>query len=203
MGKFKENFNFITNLSILFILIFGGIGYSVGFHPANEILGGTFLGNYIFNGTADFNKGIKFADGSIQNTSSNNTGVLQIVTYTDSHMINPTSTTFIDLYNFSIDKKDSSSKIIGSLSVASLFEGSEEQSWRVIRNGQTQVTINHKNVGITGWGMFNFPMFFEDTNAPKGINTYTLQLKVVTHGWYNYGTSFGNGTSQFQLMEFK
>lgn len=45
------------NIGLGILLVFGlvfGIVYAVGFHSANEILGGTFIGNYIFNGSVDF-----------------------------------------------------------------------------------------------------------------------------------------------------
>lgn len=48
-GKFKENFNFYTNILFLLFIICGSI-FAVGFHSANEILSGTFLGNYNFAG---------------------------------------------------------------------------------------------------------------------------------------------------------
>lgn len=50
---FQKGIN--QGLGFLFVisLVFGFV-YAVGFHTANEILGGTFIGDYIFNGTVDF-----------------------------------------------------------------------------------------------------------------------------------------------------
>jgi len=50
----KENFNFITNIIILSMLILGSTIYAVGFHTPNEILAGNFANDYSFNGSLDF-----------------------------------------------------------------------------------------------------------------------------------------------------
>lgn len=50
LKKILEGFSFGTGL-ILFLGVLLGIVYAVGFHTADEILGGTFQGNYTFNGS--------------------------------------------------------------------------------------------------------------------------------------------------------
>lgn len=47
---FKFAFGFFLFLGVLF-----GIVYAIGFHSADEILGGTFLGNYVFSGNVEIN----------------------------------------------------------------------------------------------------------------------------------------------------
>ncbi len=55
----KISFGIILGLSV-----FLGLVYAVGFHSANEILGGTFNGNYTFNGTLDLNGEIKISSSN-------------------------------------------------------------------------------------------------------------------------------------------
>lgn len=60
------------NIALGFIFTIGllfGIVYAVGFHSANEILGGTFQGDYIFNGSVDFTNEIKLGIGGDCNST--------------------------------------------------------------------------------------------------------------------------------------
>lgn len=53
LSKIKEGIYFGFGVIISLFFIFG-IVYAVGFHTPGEILSGTFLGNFVFNGTVDF-----------------------------------------------------------------------------------------------------------------------------------------------------
>lgn len=53
MSKFLDGIKFGLGF-ILILALFLGIVYAAGFHSASEILGGVFQGNYIFNGTVNF-----------------------------------------------------------------------------------------------------------------------------------------------------
>lgn len=58
----KFGLGFLTIIGLVF-----GIVYAVGFHTANEIVSGTFIGNYTFNGN------VNFSDAKIMGLSSNPT----------------------------------------------------------------------------------------------------------------------------------
>ncbi len=88
----KIGVGFLTTIILTFFLLFGLV-YAVGFHTANEILEGTFNGNYSFingnvgigtptptqkleiNGSINISSGaLFFSDGTNQTTSSSETG---------------------------------------------------------------------------------------------------------------------------------
>ena len=143
---------------------------------------------------------------NIQNLSGQiNAGkVITIAKYTDYTNVNSTSSSYTTAYTFPnfTKKYDSSvSSVYGFCSICSLFEGSEQQEWQIVRSSTVVVEIRHKNASISGWGMHNFPMPFKDTAAPAGNISYSLQFRVVSYGWYNYPTNYGNGVSHYTLME--
>lgn len=58
-------------------LVLFGIVFAAGFHSANEILSGTFLGNYSFNGNINMTSGtLYFPDGSNQSAAASPNWVL-------------------------------------------------------------------------------------------------------------------------------
>jgi len=68
-NKIKDGFAFSLGIFIFFGIVFGV--YAVGFHPANEILSGNFLGNYIFNGSVNFNKQVNLNSTLIRTIAYN------------------------------------------------------------------------------------------------------------------------------------
>ena len=62
--KIRDGFFFGLGIFLFFGLIFGLV-WAVGFHSAEEILGGTFLGNYVFNGNVEFEKNVTI-NGSVE-----------------------------------------------------------------------------------------------------------------------------------------
>lgn len=123
--------------------------------------------------------------------------------YTDSTNLNTQSTTFVTAYTFPTFTKKydaSTSTVYGFCSISTLFEGSEQQNWKIDRGGTSMAEILHRNASLSGWGMHNAPLHFTDA-APAGALTYTLQVRVVSWAWYNYPTNWGNGRSHYILME--
>lgn len=94
MNKFfdglKSGVGFAFGLIIVISLVFGVV-YAVGFHTADEIISGTFLGNYVFNGEVNFTQGVKlngssnsfnkYEEGSFSPTLVSINGVSPTVTY--------------------------------------------------------------------------------------------------------------------------
>lgn len=125
--------------------------------------------------------------------------------YTDSTNVNTQSSSFVTAYTFPSFKKKydaSTSTVYGFCSISSLFEGSEEQYWRIMRSGLNDElsSVLHKNASIPNWGMHNVPLYFTDA-APAGPVVYRLEFQVVSWGYYNYPTNWGNGKSHYTLME--
>lgn len=130
--------------------------------------------------------------------------VITIAKYTDYTNVNTSSSSYVTAYTFPnfTKKYDSSvSSIYGFCSISSLFEGSEQQEWQIMRSSTLLAEIRHRNAAPGVWGMHSIPLNFVDTAAPAGNISYFLQFRVVTWGWYNYPTSFGNCPSHYTLME--
>lgn len=67
----KFTFGIIFTLFILF-----GLVYAVGFHSANEILDGTFLGNYKFTGNVEYNGTLNASGATLIGNFGSSGGVL-------------------------------------------------------------------------------------------------------------------------------
>lgn len=130
--------------------------------------------------------------------------VITIAKYTDYTNLNTTSSSYVTAYTFPnfTKKYDSTvSSIYGFCSISSLWEGSEQQEWQIMRSSTLLSEIRHKNSNTSGWGMHSFPINFEDTSAAAGSISYFLRVRVVNYAYYNYPTAYGNCPSHYTLME--
>jgi hypothetical protein len=126
-------------------------------------------------------------------------GVQHWVDYTN---INTSSTTFIDLYTMTYTKKIANSALFGFFDINTLREGSQEQHWAVEINGTMVSELRHKSSSTSGWDTKNSAFNWSAlSGSTAGVYTIKLRMKVVTFGYYNYQTAFGNGSSHFTIME--
>lgn len=122
--------------------------------------------------------------------------------WVDSTNTNTSSTTYVDMYTMSYTKKIANSTLFGFFDINTLREGSQEQSWIVEINGTQVAEIRAKNASTTGWDTRNVGFNWSALSGQAaGAYTIKLRLKVVTIGYYNYPTSFGNGISHYTIME--
>ena len=116
--------------------------------------------------------------------------------------VNTTSTSYVDAASFTYIKKFTNSSLYGFFDINTLREGSQEQSWCVEINGTIVSELRNKASSTTGWDTRNIAFNWAALNgSAAGSYTIKLRLKVVTYGYYNYSTSFGNGVSHFTIME--
>jgi hypothetical protein len=128
--------------------------------------------------------------------------IVSTATFTDTTNVNTSSTSFIDCYTISYTKKITNSKVFGFFDICSLREASQQQSWAVEINGTIVAELKHKASSTTGWDQRNNALNWAAlSGAAPGVYTIKLRLKVVTQGYYNYPTDFGNGHSHYTIME--
>ena len=125
--------------------------------------------------------------------------------YTDSTSISG-GTAPVTLFNMSFTKKydAATSSVYGFWSISNLCEGTQAQRYRAIRSGSTigEMRMRHAE---SGWNMEQASFNWQDTSAPAGSLTYTLQMaEYVTVFYYNYQTNLSgspNGISHYTIME--
>lgn len=74
MGKIIDGIKFALGIFIFFGILFGMV-FAVGFHSANEILDGTFLGNYTFTGNVKYNGAVDFSNSSLSGIESSGSDI--------------------------------------------------------------------------------------------------------------------------------
>lgn len=124
--------------------------------------------------------------------------VIQVVTANNGTNISGTSTSFVNLWSFSINNVSLGSKIIIDITVSHLFEGSEASEWRVVRNSDTSlvgVAQNFRASSTSGWAHTYPRLVVEDNSPTVGTNTYILQAKGVGASPYYYFNYPGVSTS--------
>jgi hypothetical protein len=112
----------------------------------------------------------------------------------------------VTLFNMSFTKKydAATSSVYGFWSISNLCEGAQAQRYRAIRSGSTigEMRMRHAE---SGWNMEQASFNWQDTTAPAGSLTYTLQMaEYVGQFYYNYPTNLSgspNAISHFTIME--
>ena len=113
----------------------------------------------------------------------------------------------VTLFNMSFTKKydAATSSVYGFFGINNLMEGSQAQKYRVIRSGNTVGESRHRNSFTRNWGTSVNVLNWQDTSAPAGSLTYTLQMaEYVSIFYYNYQTNLSgspSGISQYTIME--
>lgn len=170
--------------SVCFLIF--GLVYAVGFHTANEILGGTFIGNYIFNGSVDF-------------TSSNVTG-LNIITNNSLNLGNGSlqyihSNTGLDSFTKLLISSDTNS---GSVS----FLDSSTSAHTISVVGQTQHSTTASKFGKTSIyfdGATDYLTMADSSDWAFGTGDFTIDFWIkknrlgVEEGILGQHIASGNG----------
>ena len=190
MSKFKENFNFITNIIILSLISLGTLVYAVGFHSPNEVLSGEFaVGNYSFNGSVGIGTSNPQSTLDINGNITISELELYVVNVTDSETVslihsnsNDGNTSFIDssLYTHSITANgevhhNTSKNRIGSSSI--YFDGSGDY-----------LSLPNSVDWQFGSGDYTIDIWVYHTDI-TGQQTYTSDTYSATNGVYFYKTA--------------
>lgn len=67
-NKILEGMKIALGILLVFGVIFGLV-YASGFHYADEVLSGTFLGNYIYSGNVSFNSNVDLGNANVSGLS--------------------------------------------------------------------------------------------------------------------------------------
>lgn len=136
--------------------------------------------------------------------------VLQVVTSQDSTAIQSTSTSYANLWTFSINNVRAGSKIVIILTYSNLWESSEANNFRMIRSSdsvQVGYTQGQRSYSASGWAHVYPTLMGTDSSPSVGTNSYILQAKgASTAGtspqyYYNYPAVASDSYSFVTLFE--
>jgi len=133
--------------------------------------------------------------------------IQQVVRHETSEAINNHTTSWADLWSFSIDDIKAGNQVYINLAFVNLWEGSERSEWEIL-NHNRDVILSYYNMissSTTGWALNSTSMIALDENPIAGTNTYTLRAKGGEGGspyvWFNYPSGGKPNTSEVVLME--
>lgn len=210
----KKETKLVRSILIPLFLIIGllGIVFASGFHPASQILSGTFsagaftfLGNLSVNNTVEsVNGGFKFPDGSTQNVASVIPNVVS-KEYTD--VFSTASITFVNVtdFNISITPSSASSKILVMSNVVAGMVGATTGYYRVIRDS-TPIAVPPDVAGYIEGSSASFYGGSTDGNnneeatvifldSPGTTNEVTYRIQVASPTGIMRINSLGNDHS--------